>query len=39
MGARIAHALRTRQLEIGLGIFLIVVSARFLVGLVAQSIH
>jgi uncharacterized protein len=39
MGARIAHALRRRQLEIGLGIFLIVVSARFLVRLVAQSIH
>jgi uncharacterized protein len=39
MGARIAHALRRRQLEIGFGLFLIVVSARFLVRLVAQSIH
>jgi uncharacterized protein len=39
MGARIAHALRRRQLEIGLGIFLIVVSARFLMRLMAQSIH
>jgi uncharacterized protein len=39
MGARIAHALRPRQLEIGFGIFLIVVSARFLMGLVEQLIH
>jgi len=39
MGARIAHALRRRQLEVGLGLFLIVVSARFLARLVAQLIH
>jgi uncharacterized protein len=34
MGARLAHALPRRHLEIGLAIFLIVVSARFLVSLV-----
>ena len=32
MGARIAHALRRRQLEVGFGIFLIIVSARFAYG-------
>ena len=35
MGARLAHALPRRQLEIGFGIFLIVAAARFLVSLMA----
>jgi uncharacterized membrane protein YfcA len=39
MGARLAHALPRRQLEIGLGIFLIVAAARFLVSLVEQSLR
>ena len=37
MGARLAHALPRRQLEIGFGIFLIVAAARFLVSLLEQS--
>ena len=36
IGARLAHALPRRHLEIGLAIFLIVAAARFLVSLVAQ---
>ena len=39
MGARLAHALPRRQLEIGFGIFLIVAAARFLVSLVARYLH
>jgi uncharacterized membrane protein YfcA len=34
-GARLAHALPTRRLEIGFGLFLIAASLRFLVSLVA----
>jgi uncharacterized membrane protein YfcA len=37
VGARLAHALPRRQLEIGFGIFLIVAAARFLVSLLEQS--
>lgn len=36
LGARIAHALPKRHLEIGFGLFLIVVSLRFIAGLVAS---
>ena len=32
-GARLAHRLSKRQLEIGFGIFLLLVSARFIVSL------
>jgi uncharacterized protein len=39
MGARLAHALPRRQLEIGFGIFLIVAAARFLVSLLEQSLR
>jgi uncharacterized membrane protein YfcA len=39
MGARLAHALPKRQLEIGFGIFLIVAAARFLVSLAEQSLR
>ena len=39
MGARLAHALPRRHLEIGLGIFLLVAAARFLVSLVAPYLH
>jgi uncharacterized protein len=39
MGARLAHALPRRHLEIGLAIFLIVASARFLASLVAPSLR
>jgi uncharacterized protein len=39
MGARLAHALPRRHLEIGLAIFLIVAAARFLVSLVAPYLH
>jgi uncharacterized protein len=35
LGARLAHALPKRQLEIGFGLFLIAASARFIVGLLA----
>jgi uncharacterized membrane protein YfcA len=35
LGARLAHALPTRRLEIGFGLFLIAASLRFLVSLVA----
>ena len=35
LGARLAHALQKRQLEIGFGLFLIVASLRFLVDLIA----
>ncbi len=35
LGARLAHALPKRQLEIGFGLFLIAASARFIVSLVA----
>jgi uncharacterized membrane protein YfcA len=34
-GARLAHALSKRQLEIGFGLFLLTAAARFLVSLVA----
>ena len=37
-GARLAHALPSRQLEIGFGLFLLIVSARFVVSLVTQSL-
>jgi uncharacterized membrane protein YfcA len=37
MGARLAHALPRRRLEIGFGIFLLIAVARFLVSLMAQS--
>jgi uncharacterized membrane protein YfcA len=33
LGVRLAHAMTRRQLEIGFGVFLLVVSARFLVSL------
>jgi uncharacterized protein len=36
-GARLAHALPRRRLEIGLGIFLLIVSMRFVVSLVTPS--
>jgi uncharacterized membrane protein YfcA len=39
MGARLAHALPRRHLEIGLAIFLIVAAARFVVSLVAPYLH
>jgi uncharacterized protein len=39
MGARLAHALPRRQLEIGLAIFLIVAAGRFLVSLAAPYLH
>ena len=39
MGARLAHALPRRHLEIGLAIFLIIAAGRFLVSLAAQSLH
>jgi uncharacterized protein len=39
MGARLAHALPRRRLEIGFGIFLVVAAARFVVSLVAQSLR
>jgi uncharacterized membrane protein YfcA len=35
MGARLAHALPRRRLEIGFGIFLLIAVARFLVSLMA----
>jgi uncharacterized membrane protein YfcA len=39
MGARLAHALPRRRLEIGFGIFLLIAVARFLVSLMAQSLR
>jgi uncharacterized membrane protein YfcA len=38
-GARLAHALPRRCLEIGFGVFLLVASARFLVSLIVQPVH
>jgi uncharacterized protein len=37
-GARLAHALPSRQLEIGFGLFLLIASARFVVSLIAPTI-
>jgi uncharacterized membrane protein YfcA len=37
-GARLAHALPRRWLEIGLGLFLLLASARFVASLVTQSL-
>jgi uncharacterized membrane protein YfcA len=37
-GARLAHALPRRQLEIGFGLFLLVASARFVVSLLAPTL-
>ena len=34
VGARLAHSLPKRKLEIGFGIFLLIVSARFIVSLI-----
>jgi uncharacterized membrane protein YfcA len=39
LGARLAHALPRRRLEIGFGVFLLVASARFLASLVVQPVH
>jgi uncharacterized membrane protein YfcA len=39
LGARLAHALPRRRLEIGFGVFLLVASARFLVSLIVQPVH
>jgi uncharacterized protein len=38
LGARLAHALPRRRLEIAFGLFLLAASARFVVSLVAQSL-
>jgi uncharacterized membrane protein YfcA len=38
-GARLAHALPNRWLEIGFGVFLIAAAARFVVSLFAQPMH
>jgi uncharacterized protein len=38
-GARLAHALPRRRLEIGFGLFLLIASARFVVSLVTPSVH
>ena len=38
-GARIAHALPRRRLEIGLGVFLLIASMRFIVSLVTPSMQ
>jgi uncharacterized membrane protein YfcA len=38
-GARLAHALPNRWLEIGFGVFLIATAARFVVSLFAQPMH
>jgi uncharacterized protein len=35
LGARLAHALTRRRLEIGFGLFLLIASARFIVSLLA----
>jgi uncharacterized membrane protein YfcA len=37
-GARLAHTLPQRRLEIGFGLFLLIASARFLASLVTQSL-
>jgi len=37
VGARLAHAMPARRLEIGFGVFLLIVSARFVVSLVAPG--
>ena len=37
-GARLAHALPQRRLEIGFGLFLLIASARFVTSLVTQSV-
>jgi uncharacterized membrane protein YfcA len=34
LGVRLAHALSRRQLEIGFGVFLLVIAARFVASLV-----
>jgi uncharacterized protein len=39
LGARLAHSLSRRRLEIGLGLFLLVASLRFVVSLVMPSLH
>jgi uncharacterized protein len=39
VGARLAHALPRRRLEIGFGLFLLIASARFVVSLVAPTVH
>jgi uncharacterized membrane protein YfcA len=36
-GARLAHALARRHLEIGFGVFLLIVSARFVVSLLTSG--
>jgi len=38
-GARLAHALPRRRLEIGFGLFLLIVSARFVASLLTPSVH
>jgi len=38
-GARLAHTLPRRRLEIGFGLFLLIVSARFVVSLLTPSVH
>ena len=38
-GARLAHALPRRRLEIGFGLFLLIASARFVVSLVTPTVH
>ena len=38
-GARLAHALRKRTLEIAFGLFLLAAAARFLVSLIAVGSH
>ncbi len=38
MGARLAHALPRRRLEIGFGLFLLIASARFVVSLLAPTL-
>ena len=38
-GARLAHALRKRQLEVAFGLFLLAAATRFLVSLITQGSH
>jgi uncharacterized membrane protein YfcA len=38
-GARLAHSLPRRRLEIGFGLFLLIASARFVVSLVTSTVH
>jgi uncharacterized membrane protein YfcA len=38
-GARLAHALPRRRLEVGFGLFLLIASARFVVSLVTPTVH